>query len=75
MKAIEAIRVIMEKNGVKFSVLMGRLGVKSNTLANRLSGRGDLTVGKLNEMVRALDYKMVLVPRDTRGNADWYEVE
>lgn len=74
MKAMEAIRAIMERKGIKFSVLMDRLGLKSNTLANRLS-RDNITVSKLSETVRMVDYKIVLVPRDTRMNPDWYEIE
>lgn len=74
MKAIEALRAIMERNGIKFSVLMDRLGIKSNALANRLS-RENITIGRLVEMARALDYKIVMVPRDTRLSSDWFEVD
>lgn len=74
MKAIEALRAIMEKNGIKFSILMDRLGLKSSALANRLS-RENITIGRLVETVRALDYKIVMVPRDTRIGSDWYEID
>lgn len=74
MKASEAIRKVMEIKGVKFSVLMGRLGLKSNALANRLS-MPNMSIAKLSEMAKALDYKVVLVPRETRINSESFEVE
>ena len=74
MKATEAVREIMEKSGMKFSVLMDRLGIGSNVLANRLN-QDNISVKKLNEMVRMMDYKIVLVPRNSRVGADSYEIE
>lgn len=74
MKATEAIRKIMESNGTKFTVLMGRLGIGSNVLANRLNQQ-NISIVKLNEMARVLDYKVILVPNDRRLKEDEFEVE
>lgn len=74
MTTSEAFKKIMEKRGVKFSVLMGRLGIASNTLSNRLN-RPNMTIGMLADMAKALDYKVVLIPRETRSIPDSFELD
>lgn len=73
MKALEAVRAIMELTGVKPSVLANRLGIKNNTMSNRLS-REDITMDKYNETLRALDYKIIVVPSNTRVPDGGFEV-
>ena len=74
MKANEAVRDIMKVKGVRPVDLRKRLGLESNTLAGRLN-QSNLSVDKLNEMLRVMDYKLVIVPRDARMGSEWYEVE
>lgn len=74
MKANEAVRSVMKGKGIRPADLRRRLGIESNTMANRLM-RESMNVNKLAEMLRAMDYKLVAVPADTRLSADEYEVE
>ena len=74
MKACEAVKEIMKSNGVRVVDLRKRLGIESNTMVGRLN-QENISVGKLNEMLRAMDYKVVIVPSDKRVNAGEYEVE
>jgi len=74
MKALEAVKDIMAKNGVRQSVLRKRLGLESNTMTMRLNMK-NIGVEKLNEMLRALDYKLVIMPSDARIGQDAYEVD
>ena len=73
MKATEIVRAIMGAKNVKPSVLASRIGVKNNVLSERL-GQANISVVKLNEMLRVLDYKIVVVPSDRRLKEDEYEV-
>lgn len=74
MKATEAIREVMTRQDVRFSVLCNRLAIKSNTLAGRI-GQDNISIDKLNEMLRAMDYKIVVMPQNARMNAEWIEIE
>lgn len=74
MNATNAVRKIMELKGVKPSVLCDRLGIKSNVLAERLKQK-NISVDKLNEMLKVMDYKILLVPRETRTSEGSFEVE
>lgn len=74
MEAKEALRAIMDVTGTSFSELMGKIGIKSNTLANRLN-QENISVKKLDETARVMDYKIVLVPRDVKLGKDWFKVE
>lgn len=74
MKATEAVREIMETNGVRPVDLRKRLGLESNTMNERLNQQ-NISIVKLNEMLRVMDYKIVLMPSDARIGADAYEVE
>lgn len=77
MKAREIIKVIMEKKGVTNACMAARLNITPATLWDRLNTKKakDIPVSLLSEMLRALDYKVVLVPRNSKMSADWYEVE
>ena len=74
MKACEAVKEIMKGKGVRVVDLRKRLGLESNTMVGRLN-QENISVAKLNEMLRAMDYKVVIVPSDKRLNAGEYEVE
>ena len=51
-----------------------KLKVKSNVLSERLS-QDNISIVKLDEMLRLMDYKIVIVPRETREQEGWYRVE
>lgn len=74
MIAMEAFKKIMEIQKIKPSVLCDRLNIKSNVLSERFKQK-NVSVSKLNEMLRALDYKIVLVPRDSKTPSNGFEVE
>ena len=74
MIATEAIKAIMSKQGVKGAALADRIKVKNGTLRERLTQK-NVSIGKLEEMARALDYKVLLVPRDAKLPDGGYEIE
>lgn len=73
MNATNAVRKIMELKAVKPSVLCDRLGIKSNVLSERLKQK-NISVEKLNEMLKVMDYKIMLVPRETRAPEGSFEI-
>ena len=77
MKARELIKVIMEKQDVSNARMADRLNITQATLWDRLNTKKakDIPVSLLSEMLRVLDYKVVLVPRSSRIPSDGYEVE
>lgn len=65
MLATDAVKRIMEKQSVTHSMLKDRLGIKSNVLSQRFTQK-NISVDKLHEMLQAMDYKIIVVPRGTR---------
>lgn len=74
MKANEAIREVMKMQDVKPSVLASRINVSNNVLSQRFSQK-NISVDKLNEMLRALDYKVVILPRSARLQDGGIEID
>jgi hypothetical protein len=64
----------MEITGVRPAVLCDRLNIKSNVLSERFKQK-NVSISKLNEMLRMMDYKIVLVPRDSKVPENGFEVE
>ena len=59
---------------IRPAVLCDRLKIKSNVLAERFKQK-NVSVEKLNDMLRAMDYKVVIVPRDARIPEGGFEIE
>jgi hypothetical protein len=74
MIAMEAIKEIMKLKDIRPAVLCDRLKIKSNVLSERFKQK-NVSVEKLNDMLRAMDYKVVVVPRDARIPEGGYEIE
>ena len=74
MIAMEAVKAIMGIKDIRPAVLCDRLGIKSNVLSERFKQK-NVSVEKLNDMLRAMDYKVVVVPRDTRVPEGGFEIE
>lgn len=74
MKATEAIKEVMNLRKIKPSILCNRLGIKSNVLSERFKQK-NISVEKLNEMLQVMNYKILIVPRDTRTPEDSFEIE
>lgn len=69
MKTNEALRTIMEKQSVGVSQLAKRIEKSPRLVSDRLSLE-NISVEKLNEMLRALDYKLVIVPHNKPTSED-----
>jgi hypothetical protein len=74
MIAMEAVKEIMKLKDIRPAVLCDRLKIKSNVLSERFKQK-NVSVEKLNDMLRAMDYKVVVVPRDSRVPEGGYEIE
>ena len=74
MQAMEAIRKIMEAQSIIPSVLCDRLGIKPNVLSERFTQK-NVSVKKLNEMLKVMDYKIVILPRDAKKVSEGIEIE
>ena len=77
MKGREIIKAIMDKQGESNADLAGKLGITQAALWDRLNSKKvkDIPVSLLQEMLRVMNYKVIVVPRSTRLPSDGYEVE
>ena len=74
MKTNEAVREIMKQQEVGVSALASRLGKTPRLVSDRLAME-NISIEKLNEMLRVLDYKIAIVPRSRVAKSGEYEVE
>ena len=74
MIAMEVIKEIMKLKDIRPAVLCDKLNIKSNVLSERFKQK-NVSVEKLNEMLRVMDYKIVAVPRDARIPDGGYKIE
>jgi signal recognition particle subunit SEC65 len=74
MKATEAVRKIMEEQGVGLTKLADRIEKSVRLVSDRLS-QENISVKNLKEMLRGLDYKIVIMPRDVTTPKGGVEIE
>ncbi|MBR5199338.1 MAG: hypothetical protein IKW20_05860 [Bacteroidales bacterium] len=74
MIAMEAVKEIMKLKDIRPAVLCDKLNIKSNVLSERFKQK-NVSVEKLNDMLRVMDYKIVAVPRDTRIPEGGFKIE
>ena len=74
MIAMEAVKEVMKLKDVRPAVLCDRLKIKSNVLSERFKQK-NVSIEKLNEMLRTMDYKIVIVPRETKIPNGGFEIE
>lgn len=74
MKTTEIIREIMREQDVGVGKMADRLDKKSNVISERL-GQENISMTKLTEMLRVLDYKVLIVPRNATVPKGGYEAE
>lgn len=74
MNVIAAIREIMKIQSVGVNKLADRLGIKQNVLSMRLK-QENISINKLTGILRMLDYKIVLLPREARVPEGGFEIE
>ena len=74
-KTGDAILAIMKKRDMGTKALAIAMG--ENVPLNRISERiyqKNISVNNLNEMVRAMGYKIMLVPIETKGKEGFFEI-
>lgn len=74
MTTREALKTIMEKKGVGTNKLADRMNKPPRFVSDRLRST-NIGIQGLNELLRMLDYKIVLVPRETTEKEDWMRIE
>ena len=74
MKYSEIATELIRANGLKYSTLGARIGISGNTARER-SLLKNPTLKKMQELLRVMDYKVQVVPRDTRTPKGGYELE
>ncbi len=74
MKTTDAVRSVMKEEGVGVNKMAARLNKPSRQISERLS-QENISIAKLNEMLRVLDYKVLIVPREAPVPKGGYEVE
>ena len=73
----KAIRAIMDRKGIGLNALAHRLGKNSQFVSDKLNpAKGlNMSTDKLDELIRAMDYKIVLMPTDVELEDGWFEVD
>lgn len=74
MKENEIIKTLMKEQNIKPKMLANRLNEAHNTVLGRLN-RERWTVGVLLETLRVLDYKLMVVPSDTRETKGTFTID
>ena len=74
MKTSEALREAMKIKNVSVSRMADRIGKSSRLVCERI-GQENISVSKLQEMLRVLDYKIVILPREARLPDGGFEIE
>lgn len=74
MKTGDAVREVMKIKEVGVNQMADRLGKSPRLVSERLSQQ-NISITKLNEMLKVMDYKILIVPRSTRVPSDGFEVE
>lgn len=64
----------MKAKGIGVNKMADRLNKSSRLVSERLS-QDNISIAKLQELLRVLDYKVIIVPRETRLPANSFEVE
>ena len=73
----KAIRAIMDRKGVGLNALARMLGKNSQFVSDKLNpAKGlNMSTDKLDEMIRVMGYKIVLMPSDVCMKDGWYEID
>jgi hypothetical protein len=74
MTTREALKAIMAIRGVGTNKLADRMGKPPRFVSDRLRSP-NIGIAHLNDLLRLLDYKIVLVPRETTEKEDWMRIE
>lgn len=77
MTSKEIVNNLMRAQGVSNAEMAAKLTLTQAALWDRLNPKktNNMTVKKFNEMLKMLDYKIVVVPRKTRLPEGGFEVD
>ena len=78
MLAKSIVRAIMDKRGIGMSRMAKMLGFSYPQKVTDRLGTGksaNMSVDTLDQMVRVLGYKVVVVPEDVKIEDEWYEID
>ena len=76
MRGREILKQVMESKGISNADLAKRLGVSNATIWERLNNKNvkDIPVSLMVDMLKVMDYKVLVVPADRRIREEEYEV-
>ena len=74
MLAKDAIKAVMEKKGETNASLGKLIGKPTKTIIDRLSQK-NISADKMNEMLGALGYKIVIMPVEQEVGENCYTIE
>lgn len=76
MKAREAMRDIRDKRGMTTRRIANMLNKPDRYVNDSISDCKvtNISIEKMNEILRVLEYKVVLVPCEAKIQNDWYEL-
>lgn len=74
MLAMDAVKRIMGLRGLRTMDLAEKLNIKSNVLTKRYTQQ-NVSVEKLNEMLRPMNYKVVIMPETSEIPDDAFTIE
>ena len=75
MRASEALEMIIQSAKLKKRQVAARMGISPQALNGRMKQQGGLGTSATAEIAKACDYKLVLVPTNTKLKEGWFEVE
>ncbi|MBO6268089.1 MAG: hypothetical protein J6N19_02960 [Clostridium sp.] len=81
MKATEALRDIKTKKGLGLTEMAYMLGWKTDSSGiaiRRVNDRlhqENISISRMDELLRVMGYKIILMPVTTKEAPDWYKVE
>lgn len=77
MTSKELITMLMREQNITNAEMAARLSITQAALWDRLNPKksNNMTVKKMTDMLKMMDYKLVVVPRKSRVPSDGYEVD
>lgn len=77
MNSKKAVRSIMDAKGIGTKQMADMLGSNMQKVVDRLSETksANLSIEKLDEFLKLLGYKIMVVPNTTKPCDGWYEVD
>lgn len=74
MLAMDAVKRVMELRGLRIVDLAEKLNINKNVLIKRCTQQ-NVSISKLNEMLRPMNYKVVIMPETSETPNDAFTIE